>query len=116
MESYIGTVVIFIVLFIIFRQEKKYIIKKQGCGYMRYNINSEEDIWDLEEELIIAGLTKVKEKYGEIIKTMFNEDVIVPTRPFPRIKLNDLYKELEKRYGYNNRRSKNVWTFTCNNR
>ena len=28
MESYIGTVVIFIVLFIIFRQEKKYIIKR----------------------------------------------------------------------------------------
>ena len=64
-------------------------------------IDSFTDVMDLEEELIIAGLTKVKENYGEIIKTMFNEDVIVPTRPFPRIKLNDLYKELEKRYGYN---------------
>ena len=64
-------------------------------------IDSFTDVMDLEEELIIAGLTKVKEKYGEIIKTMFNENVIVPTRPFPRIKLNDLYKELEKRYGYN---------------
>lgn len=64
-------------------------------------IDSFTDVMDFEEELIIAGLTKVKEKYGEIIKTMFNEDVIVPTRPFPRIKLNDLYKELESRYGYN---------------
>ena len=64
-------------------------------------IDSFTDVMDFEEELIIAGLTKVKEKYGEIIKTMFNEDVIVPTRPFPRIKLNDLYKELETRYGYN---------------
>ena len=64
-------------------------------------IDSYTDVMDLEEELIIAGLTKVKEKYGEIIKTMFNEDVVVPTRPFPRIKLQDLYKELEKRYGYN---------------
>ena len=64
-------------------------------------IDSFTDVMDFEEELIIAGLTKVKEKYGEIIKTMFNEDVIVPTRPFPRIKLNDLYKELQSRYGYN---------------
>lgn len=64
-------------------------------------IDSFTDVMDFEEELIIAGLTKVKEKYGEIIKTMFNQDVIVPTRPFPRIKLNDLYKELETRYGYN---------------
>ena len=64
-------------------------------------IDSFTDVMDFEEELIIAGLTKVKEKYGEIIKTMFNEEVIVPTRPFPRIKLNDLYKELESRYGYN---------------
>jgi len=64
-------------------------------------IDSFTDVMDLEEELIIAGLTKVKDNYGEIIKTMFNQDVIVPTRPFPRIKLNDLYKELESRYNYN---------------
>jgi len=64
-------------------------------------IDSFTDVMDLEEELIIAGLTEVKEKYGEEIKTMFQEDVVVPTRPFPRIKLNDLYKELETRYGYN---------------
>ena len=64
-------------------------------------IDSFNDVMDFEEELLIAGLTKVKEKYGEIIKTMFNKEVIIPTRPFPRVKLNDLYKELEKRYGYN---------------
>ena len=64
-------------------------------------IDSFTDVMDLEEELIIAGLTKVKNEYGDKIKEMFNEDVIIPTRPFPRIKLQDLYKELEKRYGYN---------------
>ncbi len=63
-------------------------------------INSYEDVMDFEENLIIAGLSKVKEKYGEKIKELFNQDVIVPTKPFPRIKLADLYKELEKRYGY----------------
>ena len=64
-------------------------------------IDSYEDVMDFEEELLIAGLTKVKEQYGEIIKTMFNKEVIIPTRPFPRIKLPDLYKELEKRYNFN---------------
>ncbi len=64
-------------------------------------IDSYTDVMDLEEELIISGLTKVKEKYGEKIKEMFNQEVVIPTRPFPRIKLNDLYKELEKRYNYN---------------
>ena len=64
-------------------------------------IDSFEDVMDLEEELIIAGLKEVKEKYGDEIKEKFNQEVVIPTRPFPRIKLNDLYKELESRYGYN---------------
>ena len=49
------------------------------------------EVMDLEEEMLIAGLTKVKELYGEKIKEMFNEEIIIPTRPFPRIKLQDLY-------------------------
>ena len=64
------------------------------------NINSYEDVMNLEEELLIAGLTQVKEKYGDKIKELYNQEVVIPTRPFPRIKLQDLYKELEKRYGY----------------
>lgn len=63
-------------------------------------IDSYQDVMDLEEELLISGLSKVKEVYGEQIKEMFGKEVIVPTRPFPRIKLQDLYKELEKRYHY----------------
>ena len=63
-------------------------------------IDSYEDVMDFEEDLIIAGLTKVKEKYADQIKEYFDKEVIVPTKPFPRIKLQDLYKELEKRYGY----------------
>ena len=63
-------------------------------------IDSYEDVMDFEENLIIAGLTKVKEKYGDLIKEVFGKEVIIPKKPFPRIKLQDLYKELEKRYGY----------------
>lgn len=63
-------------------------------------IDSYHDVMDLEEELLIAGLTKVKEVYGDKIKEVFGSEVVVPTKPFPRIKLQDLYKELEKRYHY----------------
>ena len=64
-------------------------------------IDSFNDVMNLEEDLLIAGLTKVKDKYENEIKNLFNVDVVVPAKPFPRIKLQDLYKELEKRYNYN---------------
>jgi len=63
-------------------------------------INSFEDVMDFEEDLLIAGLSKVKEQYGEEIKKLFGIDVVVPTKPFPRIRLEDLYKELEKKYNF----------------
>ena len=59
-----------------------------------------EDIMSFEEDLLIAGLTKVKEKYENQINELFNTEVIILTKPFPRIKLEDLYKELHERYGY----------------
>ena len=59
-----------------------------------------EELMDFEEDLFIAGLNKVKEKYGEEIKRLFNVDVVVPTKPFPRIKLEELYNILETEYGF----------------
>lgn len=64
------------------------------------NITSFEDVMELEEELLVAGLTAVKEKYGDLIKELYGVDVVVPKTPFPRIDLQDLYKELSERYGY----------------
>ncbi len=58
------------------------------------------EVMDLEEEILVAGLTKVKELYGEEIKEVFGKEVIVPKRPFPRLKLADLYQELAKNYDY----------------
>jgi len=63
-------------------------------------INSYEDVMDFEEDLLIAGLSKVKEQYGEEIKKLFNVDIVVPTKPFPRIKLEELYKALEEKYNF----------------
>lgn len=63
-------------------------------------IDSFLDVMDMEENILIAGLTHVKELYGEKIKELFGTEVIIPTKPFPRIKLEDLYKELSQRYNY----------------
>lgn len=63
-------------------------------------IDSYLDVMDMEENLLIAGLTKVKEVYGEKIKEVFGKEVIVPTKPFPRVKLQDLYQELKERYNF----------------
>ena len=63
-------------------------------------IDSYEDVMSLEEDLLIAGLTKVKEEYGEKIKEVFGNEVIIPKKPFPRMKLKDLYQALHDRYGF----------------
>ncbi len=59
-----------------------------------------EELMDFEENLIIAGLSEVKEKYESEIKRLFNVDIIIPTKPFPRIKLEELYKILEEKYNF----------------
>ncbi len=64
------------------------------------NINSYQDVMNLEEDLLIEGLKAVKEKYGDLIKEKYNVDVVIPTKPFPRIKLEDLYEKLHEKYGY----------------
>ena len=63
-------------------------------------IDSYEDVMSLEEDMLIAGLSKVKEKYGDRILEVFGKEVIVPTKPFPKMKLKDLYQELHERYGF----------------
>lgn len=63
-------------------------------------INSYEEVMDLEEEMLVYMLKNINEKYGKLIKETYGKEVIVPTSKFPRVKLADLYKELEKRYGY----------------
>ena len=63
-------------------------------------IDSFYDVMKMEEELLKYMLSKVKEKYGDIIKEVFGKEVIVPKSNFPVIKLEDLYQELHNRYNY----------------
>ncbi len=63
-------------------------------------IESFEDVMEIEEDMLIYALAKVNEVYGEELKTVFNKELIVPTKPFPRMKLAEIYDALEKNYGY----------------
>lgn len=62
-------------------------------------VDSHEDVMELHEELIVAGISAVKEKHGEAIKKAFNVDLQIPERPFPRIPLAEA-KEIVKERGY----------------
>ena len=88
----------------VFRAEKshsrKHATEFTGFDLEFSNIEGVEDVMVMEEELLQYALKVVAEKYGEHIKVVFGVDVVVPTCPFPRIKLADLYAELEARYGY----------------
>ncbi|WP_336662759.1 MULTISPECIES: aspartate--tRNA(Asn) ligase [Leucobacter] len=62
-------------------------------------IDSPEDVMELHEELLVAGLTAVKEQLGAEIEKLFGIEVEVPSRPFPRIPLAEA-KEIVKAEGY----------------
>ena len=88
----------------VFRAEKSY-TNKHATEFTGFDlefsyIDSFEDVMKMEEELLAYALAKVKEQHGEEIEAMFGTPVVVPSLPFPRMKLCDVYKELEERYGY----------------
>jgi len=62
-------------------------------------IDSHEDVMQLHEELMVAGLTAVKEKHGDEILALFGVEIEVPTQPFPRIPLAEA-KEIVASRGY----------------
>ncbi len=62
-------------------------------------IDSHEDVMKMQEELLVAAISAVKEKHGEEIKELFEVDVVVPTIPFPRIPLAEAKKIVAER-GY----------------
>ena len=90
----------------VFRAEKSY-TNKHATEFTGFDlefsyIDSFEDVMKMEEELLTYALAEVKEKHGDKIVELYGPEyeVIVPTLPFPRMKLADVYAELEKRYGY----------------
>ena len=88
----------------VFRAEKfasrKHATEFSGFDLEFSYINSFHDVMHMEEEMLEYAIRAVKEKYGDEIKKLYDIDVVVPTLPFPVMDLADVYKELEKRYGY----------------
>lgn len=88
----------------VFRAEKSFTSKHTteftGFDLEFSYIQSYEDVMKMEEELLTYALAQVKEQYGDAIAETFGLEVIVPETPFPVIKLEDLYKELEQEFGY----------------
>lgn len=88
----------------VFRAEKSY-TNKHATEFTGFDLEfsyvySVEEVMHMEEELLTYAFGKVAEACGEDIRRLFGKEVIVPTMPFPRMKLKDLYDELEARYGY----------------
>ena len=88
----------------VFRAEKSY-TNKHATEFTGFDlefsyIDSFDDVMKMEEELLAYALKKVKDAHGQDIKALFDMDLEVPTLPFPRMKLSDVYAELESRYGY----------------
>ena len=63
-------------------------------------IDSFQDVMTMEAEMLTYAINKTIEEWGEDIKNIFGVDIIKPTLPFPQMKLIDVYRELEERYGY----------------
>ena len=88
----------------VFRAEKSY-TNKHATEFTGFDlefsyVNGCEDVMKMEEELVAYAIAKVKEAHGDAIKELYDMDLEVPTLPFPRMKLKDVYNELEARYGY----------------
>ena len=63
-------------------------------------INDFNDVMDLEAEMLSYAFEKVSELYSDKIKEVFDSEIIVPKKEFPKMRLADIYKELEERYDY----------------
>ena len=53
-------------------------------------IESHEDIMQDEEKAIQFSLQRVRDRFGDEIKEVFNKEVTVPSLPFPRITMKDV--------------------------
>lgn len=55
-------------------------------------VTSHEDVMSLEERMISRMLSDVKEAFGDEIEKTFGSEVVIPSLPFPRLKLADAHE------------------------
>lgn len=83
-----------------FRAEKSY-TNKHVTEFVSFDlemggIESHEDVMQVEENMIAYAMQVVKDKYGEEIKNVLGVEFNVPTVPFPRFKMEEVYKILRE--------------------
>ena len=61
-------------------------------------IKDYNDVMDLEAEMITYALKNLKEELGDKIKEVFNIEINVPTLPFPKMTLKEVYDTLESEF------------------
>jgi len=88
----------------VFRAEKSY-TNRHATEFTGFDIEmsfieSYADVMYMQEKMMHRMLTSLSEKYGDNIKRLFGQDIIVPVMPFPVMKLEDVYEELKQRYNY----------------
>ncbi len=88
----------------VFRAEK-FASRKHATEFTGFDlefsyIDSYEDVMHMEEEMLTYALKEVSQKYGKQIEELYGISLTVPTLPFPRMDLHEVYRELEQRYGY----------------
>ncbi|MDD4382985.1 MAG: aspartate--tRNA(Asn) ligase [Candidatus Shapirobacteria bacterium] len=59
-------------------------------------IESHYDVMEWEEKWLEYVFNYIKDNFGDKIKKIFGAEVVVPTRPFPKISMKDAYQILEK--------------------
>ncbi len=67
-------------------------------------INSVDDVMDEEEKWVKYFMSKLKEKYGEEIKKVFNVEISNVDTDFPRIKFEDAKKIIKEKYNFTSER------------
>jgi aspartyl-tRNA synthetase len=88
----------------VFRAEKSFTHKHAteftGFDLELSYIHSFEDVMRLQEEMLASILAELVERYGEEIRRVWGLEIVVPSLPFPVMKLKDLYRALKERFGY----------------
>lgn len=88
----------------VFRAEKSH-TRRHATEFTGFDvelswIDSYRDLMALEESLLAQALAEIQAAYGPEIERLTGLTVRVPSLPFPVIRLEALYRELESRYGY----------------
>lgn len=60
-------------------------------------IESHEDLHKEEEKLMVHIFTEIKNRWGDEIKKVFGQEMIIPTVPFPRLTVKEAKKILKER-------------------